>query len=58
MVDMFDNVDWDDLGVFDSMLEEFTEGEMERWISEKDFKKDNNEWQNESLDNFFEDDLN
>ncbi len=47
MVDMFDNIDWDDLGEFGSMLEEFTEEEIGHLRIETEFEKNNNEMQNE-----------
>lgn len=50
MADMFDDIDWHDLGEFGSMLEEFTEEEIGHLRTETEFEKDNNERQNEYLD--------
>ncbi len=57
MADMFDDIDWHDLGAFGSMLEEFTEEEIGHLRIEREFEKGNNERHDENLDDFFEDDL-
>lgn len=52
MADMFDNIDWHDLGEFGSMLEEFTEEEIGHLRIETEFEKGNNERHDENLDDF------
>jgi len=46
MTDMFDNIDWDDLGTFSSIAEEFEEEAMAHLRIGTEFDKDNNEMQN------------
>jgi hypothetical protein len=48
MDDIFDDFDWEDMGMIGGMLEEFTEDEMELLRIEKD----HDEWKNENLDTF------
>jgi len=48
MADMFDNIDWHDLGEFSSIGEEFEEDAIEYLRIETEFEKDNNELQNET----------
>lgn len=59
MGDLFDGIswDWDDMGMFGGMSEEFAEEEMERLRIEREFEKDNNNWNDENLDEFNEDDF-
>ena len=42
------------MGMFGGM---FSEEEIERLRIEREFEKDNNEWQNDDLDDFYEDDF-
>ena len=48
MDDIFDAFDWEDMSMIGSMVEEFTEDEMELLRIEKD----HDEWKNENLDTF------
>ena len=48
MDDIFDALDWEDMGMIGGMVEEFTEDEMELLRIEKY----NDEWKNEDLDSF------
>ena len=48
MDDMFDAFDWDDMAMIGGIIEEFTDDEMELLR----IGKDNDEWKNESLDEF------
>ncbi len=48
MADMFDDIDWHDLGTFGSIAEEFEEEAIKHLRTETEFEKDNNEWQNET----------
>lgn len=45
------------MGTFSSIAEDFEEGAIKYLRIETEFEKDNNEWQNEYLDDFNEDDL-
>jgi hypothetical protein len=53
MDDIYDAFDWEDMGMIGGMAEEFTEGEMEFLRVEKN----NDEWENENLDEFSQDDF-
>jgi hypothetical protein len=53
MDDIFDTFDWEDMGMFGDMVEEFTEDEMEFLRTEKD----NDVLKNDNLDAFSSDDL-
>jgi hypothetical protein len=51
MYDIYDAFDWEDMGIIGSVTEEFAEDEMEFLRIEKN----NDEWENEDLDEFSED---
>ncbi|MBW1753321.1 MAG: hypothetical protein JRJ46_09500 [Deltaproteobacteria bacterium] len=51
MNDIYDAFDWEDMGIIGSVTEEFAEDEMEFLKMEKN----NDEWENEDLDEFSED---
>jgi len=53
MDDIFDAFDWEDMGMIGGMAEEFAEDEMEFLRA----KKNNNEWENDNLDEFSQDDF-
>jgi hypothetical protein len=48
--DLFDNIDWDDIGTFGDLVEEFEEEAVKYLRIEREFEKTNTEWQNENLD--------
>ena len=50
MADMFDNIDWHDLGEFSSIAEEFEEEAIEHLRMETEFEEDNSERHDEYLD--------
>lgn len=53
MDDFFDAFGWEDMGMIRGVIEEFAEDEMEFLRIEKD----SDEWKNEDLDEFSEDDF-
>ena len=59
MGDLFEDFDWDwdDIGMFGGLAEEFAEEEIKQLRIEREFEKDNNKWHDENLDDFSEDDL-
>jgi len=52
MDDIFDALDWEDMGMIGGIIDEFAEDEMEFLRIETD----NDEWKNENLDAFSKDD--
>jgi len=55
MVDLFGDIDgdWDDMGMFGGMAEEFAEEEIKQLRIEREFEKDNNNWNDENLEDDF-----